>query len=69
MARSFGGGFYDCLGQGIAWIEMRLTLASLVWAFDIEGVREVDWAQQKTYIIWQKKPFEVRLRRRVQVQG
>ena len=42
---------------------MRLTLASLVWAFNIEAVREVDWTQQKTYLVWQKKPFEVRLRR------
>lgn len=46
---------------------MRLVLAGLVWAFDIEAVREVDWAQQKTYLVWQKRPFEVRLRRRVQV--
>ena len=44
---------------------MRLVLASLVWAFDIEAVREVDWAKQKAYLVWQKEPFEVRLRRRV----
>lgn len=46
---------------------MRLVLAGLVWAFDIEAVPEADWAQQKTYLVWQKKPFEVRLRRMVQV--
>lgn len=47
---------------------MRLILANLVWAFAIEAVRAVDWAQQKTYIIWQKKPFDVWLRRSVTVQ-
>lgn len=67
-SRNFGGGAWDCIGQGIAWAEMRLILANLVWAFDIEAVRAVDWAQQKTYIIWQKKPFDVWLRRRVTVQ-
>ncbi|MCJ1348473.1 hypothetical protein MMC31_006705 [Peltigera leucophlebia] len=65
--KPFGGGSRECLGQLIAWTEMRLVLAGLVWAFDIEAVREVDWAQQKTYLVWQKRPFEVRLRRRVQV--
>lgn len=30
---------------------MRLVLAGLVWAFDIEAVREMDWAQQKTYLV------------------
>lgn len=64
-----GGGATECIGQGIAWAEIRLILASLVWAFEIEAVRAVDWAQQKTYIILQKKPFEVRLRKRVMVQG
>lgn len=66
-SKHFGAGSRDCLGQVIAWTEMRLVLAGLIWAFDIEAVRKVDWAQQKTYIIWQKKPFEVRIRRRVQV--
>lgn len=43
---------------------MRLIIAGLVWAFDIEPVRALDWAQQKTYLVWQKEPFEVRFRRR-----
>lgn len=65
-SKHFGGGARDCLGQGVAWAEMRLILASLVWAFDIEAVRALDWAQQKTYLVWEKEPFEVRLQRRVE---
>lgn len=57
------------MGQGVAWAQMRLILAGLVWAFEIEAVRELDWVQQKTNLVWQKEPFEVRLRSRVQVQG
>lgn len=71
VSKHFGGGDRDCMGQGIAWAQMRLILAGLVWAFEIEAVREVDWVQQKTNIVWQKEPFEVRLRSKVraQVQG
>lgn len=47
---------------------MRLILASLVWAIETEAVRAVDWAQQKTYLVWQKKPFEVGLWRSATVQ-
>lgn len=65
-SKHFRGGARDCLGQGVAWAEMRLILASLVWAFDIEAVRALDWAQQKTYLMWEKEPFEVRLQRRVE---
>ena len=48
---------------------MRLILAGLVWAFEIEAVREIHWVRQKTNLVWQKEPFEVQLRNRVQVQG
>ncbi len=69
MSKHFGAGDLDCMGQGVAWAQMRLILAGLVWAFEIEAVRELDWVQQKTNLVWQKEPFEVRLRSRVQVQG
>lgn len=45
-SKHFGTGARDCLGQGIAWAEMRLVLASLAWAFDIEAVRAVEWTQR-----------------------
>lgn len=55
----------NCLGQVMAWAEMRLILARLVWTFDIKAAREVeDWNRQQSQIVWAKEPFEVRLRRR-----
>lgn len=53
----------NCLGQVIAWAEMRLILARIVWTFDVKAVRKVeDWNRQQSQIVWAKEPFEVRLR-------
>lgn len=61
----FGMGPRNCLGQVMAWAEMRLILARLVWTFDIKAAREVgDWNRQQSQIVWAKEPFEVRLRRK-----
>lgn len=50
VSKHFGGGAWGCLGQIVAWAGMRLIMVGgLVWAFDIEVVRALDWAQQKTY--------------------
>ena len=45
---------------------MRLILARLLWNFDIavphEGQKVMSWASQKTYVLVEKKPFEIRLK-------
>lgn len=45
---------------------MRLILARMVLNFDIsvavEGQLPMSWADQKTYILVEKKPLEVRLK-------
>lgn len=59
----FGMGPRNCLGQVIAWAEMRLILARIVWTFDVKAARKVeDWNRQQSQIVWAKEPFEVRLR-------
>jgi hypothetical protein len=43
---------------------MRLILARLFFAFDIELADAADlwdWGTQKTFIFWEKKPLNVRL--------
>lgn len=61
----FGMGPRNCLGQVMAWAEMRLILARLVWTFDIKAAREVEvWNRHQSQTVWAKEPFEVRLRRR-----
>lgn len=46
---------------------MRLTLAKLLWNFDIELVDDSDrWLRdQKIYLIWEKTPMLVKLRPRM----
>jgi hypothetical protein len=48
---------------------MRLILARLVWAFDIETAETpVNWAKLRTFLLVEKKPIEVRLRERKMVK-
>ncbi|KAF6811209.1 cytochrome p450 [Colletotrichum sojae] len=53
----------NCLGRNLAYVEMRLILARLIWSFDLELAEESrDWvARQKIFILWDKGPLKVRL--------
>ena len=60
----FGIGRHSCIGQTLAYAEMRLILARLLYAFDISlaDPQDVwDWGAQKTYIFWEKRQLNVRL--------
>jgi cytochrome P450 len=59
-------GRHKCIGQKLAWSIMRLTLARLLFAFDLKivgGPR--DFGDQKTYIFWEKKPINIELLSRI----
>ena len=61
----FSLGPRNCLGRNLAYLEMRLILAHLLWAFDFEAEGEVrKWEEQKTWILWDKKPLMVRVKNR-----
>jgi cytochrome P450 len=58
-------GRHSCIGQSLAYAEMRLILARLIFAFDIRlaDPKEVwDWGRQKTFILWEKEPLKVYIR-------
>ncbi|KAF1952725.1 benzoate 4-monooxygenase cytochrome-like protein P450 [Byssothecium circinans] len=58
-------GRHKCMGQKLAWAEMRLVLARLLWAFDLKAVDEVkDFGEQKTFMFWHKEDLRVELRER-----
>ncbi|KAF2119388.1 cytochrome P450 [Lophiotrema nucula] len=62
----FGFGRHSCIGMKLAYAEMRLILARLLYAFDLSLADDKDrwdWGQQKTYILWEKEPLKVTLRR------
>ena len=48
-------GRHSCLGIKVAYMEMRLALARLLWSFDVALADEkdrFDWGEQRTFIFW-----------------
>jgi cytochrome P450 len=62
VLQPFFVGGRNCLGQNIAWAEMRLLVSHMLWNFDIEAVDDLKWVSQKSYYLWQKERFRVRAR-------
>ena len=63
----FGLGPRRCMGRTLAMFEMRLILARLLWAFDIEAVpgSVLDWRTLRLFSNVALQPFMVRLKDRV----
>ncbi|OBT52420.1 hypothetical protein VE04_06896 [Pseudogymnoascus sp. 24MN13] len=54
----FSLGPRNCVGRNLAYVEMRLILAQVLWNFDMELAPESDnWASQKIFSLWQKGPL------------
>lgn len=48
--------------NSMAYHEMRLIVAKVLYAFDLELTPESrDWADQQTFILWEKKPLLCKL--------
>ncbi|KAM7213239.1 cytochrome P450 [Rhypophila decipiens] len=62
----FSIGPRNCLGQHLAWAEMRLTLAKLVWNFDITAAagHKIRWEDLRTFLLVEKRPIMMTLRLR-----
>ncbi|KAI1407946.1 cytochrome P450 [Hypoxylon sp. FL1857] len=58
----FSVGPWSCLGQNLAWAEMRLILAKLIWTFDFEAGSRLDWETLRTFLLVEKKPIEVKIK-------
>jgi cytochrome P450 len=49
--------------SSLAYHEMRLVMAKVLYAFDFELAPESDnWKDQETFILWQKKPLMCKLK-------
>ncbi|KAI0538233.1 cytochrome P450 [Xylaria digitata] len=57
----FSVGPRNCLGLNMAWHEMRLLLAKLIFNFDISSDVGPEWRDQDVYVIWHRKPLMCRL--------
>lgn len=63
----FSLGPHNCPGQNLAWLELRLLLARLLWEFDVSTAPGVDlplWEEQGIWWFWDKQLVIVRLTRR-----
>lgn len=56
----------NCIGKNLAYAEMRVILARVLWNFDLELCQEsLDWKEQETYAMWKKPPLMCKLVQRV----
>ncbi|KAJ6019382.1 Averantin hydroxylase [Penicillium canescens] len=62
----FSYGPRNCIGKSMAYAEMRLILAHILWKFDLELVDKSDtwFTTQKTYLVWDKPPLMINIRER-----
>jgi cytochrome P450 len=58
----FSVGPRSCLGKPLAYNEMRVILARLLWNFDLGLCAESEeWTKQYSYTLWEKRPLMCRL--------
>ncbi|KAI0516779.1 cytochrome P450 [Xylaria bambusicola] len=55
-------GARGCLGKSLGWMEMRTTLAKVLWTFDLVLVdKELDWLRDsRMSTLWKKPPLKIR---------
>jgi cytochrome P450 len=63
LLQPFSVGPRNCLGRNLAYSEMRLVLARVIFNFDMELVEpEDDWmGKQRADFLWHKRPLHVHL--------
>lgn len=68
IIQPFSVGPRNCIGQNLAWSEIRTILARLIWNFDMELLDECKgWEDQKVFILWDKPSIMVRLKPRTSI--
>ncbi|KAF9882293.1 trichothecene c-15 hydroxylase [Colletotrichum karsti] len=56
----------NCLGMNLAYSELRLILARIIWNFELKLAPESrGWLDHECYLMWDKPPLNVYLSRRV----
>ncbi|KAJ4383147.1 hypothetical protein N0V86_001189 [Didymella sp. IMI 355093] len=64
VVQPFSFGPRNCLGKNLAYAEMRLIFAKILWHFDLELVKPRDeWMRkQRVFALWEKPALDVRLK-------
>ncbi|KAI1346041.1 averantin oxidoreductase [Xylaria sp. FL0043] len=58
----FSYGPRNCIGRNLAYAEMKLIMARLIWHFDIVNATDGDWMDQKVFMVWEKGPLWIKLK-------
>jgi cytochrome P450 len=63
VVQPFSVGPRNCIGLNLAYAEMKVILARILWNFDIALCEESrDWMDRlKVYTLWMKEPMMVKL--------
>ncbi|KAL6855591.1 Cytochrome P450 monooxygenase dtxS2 [Amphichorda felina] len=66
IVRPFSYGPRNCIGRNLAYHEMRLIIAKLLWNFDLElkPGYESWYSKQRTFQLWEKPELVVKLTKR-----
>ncbi|OQE39112.1 hypothetical protein PENCOP_c007G02347 [Penicillium coprophilum] len=65
----FSLGPRNCIGRNLAYVEMRLIIARMIFNFDMElDQPEQDWMDQDSFLLWDKPKLMIKLKPRVQPQ-
>ncbi|KAJ5160583.1 uncharacterized protein N7482_007587 [Penicillium canariense] len=58
----FSFGPRNCIGRNLAYVEMRIILARMIFNFDMELAEpEKDWLDQDSFFLWDKSALNVKL--------
>lgn len=62
--KPFAAGMRDCIGKNLAYAEMRLITARLLWHFDMAAVEgQEDWiSSQKVFVVAEKGPLNMKVK-------
>jgi cytochrome P450 len=65
VLQPFSVGPRNCIGRNLAYNEMRLILARVLWNFDLELCPESEnWTEQKIFFLWEKLPLFLKLKKK-----
>ncbi|CAG8971210.1 hypothetical protein HYALB_00010583 [Hymenoscyphus albidus] len=62
----FSLGKRGCIGRNMAWLELHITLARLIFRYEIEREGQLDWIEATPMLLfWQKPNLMVRVKERI----
>ncbi|KAI1377472.1 cytochrome P450 [Hypoxylon crocopeplum] len=60
-SQPFSFGPRNCIGRNLAYVEMKIVIARLLWHFDLQDATEGDWLEQKVFMVWEKRALWIKL--------